>query len=639
MPTYAKPSPLPSVCVHAPRKLPVPQRELAVTRYLILAQSQVTANALNAWLELLGQQVPDTDRESCIVNWGRIGSAVQGDVAKFEFVARSIEAAARAAADSVPREELVVLVDSIITNEMDVNSEGGGWSACIASQILVFPEARWIFGVISKEKRFPVGACSLATLLLSAPRDPLCDPTGLRDWVRQKVNSSLHALGIQLPVRSKSAAAIDEEKGYAYAHAYTAYRFGFRADVVTSWALMKECFDDQGNTSSQGHGYDLLLEDMSLNFPDKPGRAHVSNLRVRGSTENFPLLNEKDNSKFRILITSGHDNTQGQTLEENRQYLAAMNVEVGKVGKDVLKPVGGMLDLWTKAGQMRRRGPMARIGNACGFDWPPPGVKTPSADDTHGAPGKLMLVAETLLRRAEAIRDRANTVEELVKGAVLANDAAEILGGRTPTLTLQALALKHEFEVRVECAFIGTGYHFAVAGRIREIALEVEAVARQYAAPADQFAALDAQIVILNRLAIVFRDKGQFEEESECMVALRRIHRRLLLTKSHNPIDQALNGVLWYAEFLLSSFRRFVAAIALWLIGLTVVWFAIDGKDDGSWKKAVSGVWSGFFGGNAAPIEGGTGWLVLGWSCVAVTVGFFHLGVFVSYLYTQVSRK
>ena len=32
-------------------------------------------------------------------------------------------------------------------------------------------------------------------------------------------------------------------------------------------------------------------------------------------------------------------------------------------------------------------------------------------------------------------------------------------------LALTALALKHEFETRAECGFIGTGYHFDVRRR------------------------------------------------------------------------------------------------------------------------------------------------------------------------------
>ena len=94
----------------------------------------------------------------------------------------------------------------------------------------------------------------------------------------------------------------------------------------------------------------------------------------------------------------------------------------------------------------------------------------------------------------------ACTVKDFIKGAVLATDAAELLGGRTPTLTLAAIALKHEYEARAECAFVGVGYHFDVDGRIAEIGTQLRAVCQWFSRKNRRFSALDATVVITNRL-------------------------------------------------------------------------------------------------------------------------------------------
>src|SRR5262249_35146292 len=155
------------------------------------------------------------------------------------------------------------------------------------------PEIRWIFGMyVGKTDAdwFPIGCeHSLLAFSTAARRDPLFDPTGLRQWVRKRTNWALAKMGeFQLSIRVASAAAIDEERPYAYLHAYTAYRFGYRADVVSTWALLKERFD-RPRECSGGHGYQLLLEDMSLNLPDRPAGIHLLHLDERAT--HFPLLN------------------------------------------------------------------------------------------------------------------------------------------------------------------------------------------------------------------------------------------------------------------------------------------------------------------------------------------------------------
>src|SRR5207249_4962268 len=111
--------------------------------------------------------------------------------------------------------------------------------------------------------------------LLTSPRcDPLFDPTGLRSWVRRMTNDGLKKAGVDLRLhfREKAAAAIDEEKAYAYFNSYTAYRFGFLAHVVISYEIFTRLFHKNSplQFSSPGCTWQLLFEDVYLHFPDRP---------------------------------------------------------------------------------------------------------------------------------------------------------------------------------------------------------------------------------------------------------------------------------------------------------------------------------------------------------------------------------
>src|SRR5262249_15120838 len=148
-------------------------------------------------------------------------------------------------------------------------------------------------------------------------REPLLDPTGLREWVKRRTNDVLSLLRkpgdsgeLGLPERKLRAVSIDEEAEYALMHGYAAYRYGFMADVVTSWSLMERVFDKE----REAHGYSLILEDMRLKFPDKPATVHLSRLRacslpdgaVTGRGHHCPLLDDaRDLSSWRFLITTG----------------------------------------------------------------------------------------------------------------------------------------------------------------------------------------------------------------------------------------------------------------------------------------------------------------------------------------------
>ena len=640
-----------------------------MARYLILAQSEVTACALGAWLELLGEsKLRRDDTRRIIWNLEAYSGGGESGVLAYEALAKSIEYAARGNEDKIPLNEVIALVDAVKPSGLSAIAEGSEWDNLVAMLILTFPEIHWVFGVITGNLKNPTlppedttadflsYEHGLPSVIACPRREPLFDVLGLRQWVKdctiaeykkQQISQTEGGIKtLKLPLRTRKAAAIDDEKCFAYFHGYTAFRFGYITDTVTSWILMSKLFTDEKNNTP--HGFDLLLEDMSLNFPDKEPKKHIINLgkisittkdkpEEQGRAVHFAKLDsstELENSDFRILITTGHDLDGGTTLKRNIKFLKKHKDEGH--GRKILKPAGGMLDLWSNAGLFTYlREKDNRRGNAKGFFWPPQPFSQNGITENigHGAPGKLMLIAETLLNRAMDLLPKARTVQDYIQGAVLAAEAAELLSGMTPTLTLQALLLKHEFEAKSECAFVGVGYHFDVKTRAKEIEQEVKAIARWFAKEKREESKLHALVTIMNRLAQVFREAGRFEEEHECMVRTRRWHRQLVFSKINNPFLWAINGLLWYAEFLLASFPIFILAILLWLTASSMAWWFIEGD----WKTAISGVWSAFFSGTEAKET--SPWPLLGVSCVIVGAGFFHLGVLVAYFYSLISRR
>lgn len=646
-------------------------------RYLILAQSETTANALEAWLELLGEKSLEEGRKAddpARILWDcPAGREIAVDA--YETLVRRVETAARAEEDRIPLNQIVVLVDSIRPAGLNVIEEGEGWDNLIAMLILTFPEIRWVFGVVRGEEekscwnRTIAPHHRLASLLDSTRREPLFDPTGLRKWVQSRTNEGIQGVGddLELPTRQKVAAAIEDERPYAYLHGYTAYRFGCRADVVMTWALMKERFNPtdrkEKTPSANGknrHGYWLLLEDMSLNFPDRPRRVHLHRLETERK-EHCAWLDSNDSTKegstHRILVTTGQTRPNDPALTDNRRYLRKKKEGRGDV---VLKPVGGMFDLWEKAGLLRQWKGARRRGDVEGFVWPPSHPRPSGNEEScqerngsdgasnaqgHGTIGKLLLVSEALIRRAKAMIGKVECASEAVQGAVLATDALELTGGRTPTTAIEALSLKHRFELLAECQFSGVEHHISLPYRFDEIDRETRAICRWFASRQREHATLNARIHILNQLVDVLQTHNQFDEEQTCVNRARHLHATLWMQ------TKPWRHVFWlpirYVEWLLSSFLRFVSAVAVWSLVLGIL-FAFVNPEFTTWdmERLVTGLRdavTSFFS-VGSPIRPGSctkglsnGEVIV--TGISIMSGFLHLGVLISHLYSVITRK
>ncbi len=633
-------------------------------RYLILAQCECTATALGAWVELIGERAPNDGAGNRIIIESRQRER-DGGLDAYHSAVEQIETAF-AHPPTAQHGDMVALVDCVKPSKLSAVSEGMGWDHLVALLILTFPEVKWVFGIVMGDTDgFPLEEHSLPSLLTRTRRDPIFDPTGLREWVRERTNERLKklhddgggaGLALRLPKRrlEDMAAAIDDEVDYATMHAYTAYRYGYRADVITTWALMDERFGTkraehlQRQNSPISHGYTLLMEDMRLTFADKPGQTHLSNLgsspEKNGRDHYCPLLaNDKDKSGWRYLITSGQMGQDGEQVDKNRVYLEEIITRTSRV---CYKPLGGLCEIWTSTG-LRTSGMHAENnrGNAQGFRWPPEEV-TDDLHNGHGSPGKLGMAARVLVERATLAQQTATSAGDLIGAALLASEAAELLGGKTPTLTLSALSLKHELEVRAECTFIGAGFHFGLDQRLKEIKDEVKSVCHWFHEDKQTQAKRDAMATIINRLKLAFSEAGQLEEEERCLIELRWLNRLMgcpacLRFKKLWMLPVSIPwwiacwiawGTLFYGELLLRGFVWLLSITALWLVGIAALANRLEG---GSWTgKKGSTVVGWFFGGNG---DTSADLYLLSW--IAVGLGVFHLGILMSYLYSLISRK
>nr|VFK66432.1 MAG: TIR domain-containing protein [Candidatus Kentron sp. UNK]VFK72023.1 MAG: TIR domain-containing protein [Candidatus Kentron sp. UNK] len=137
----------------------------------------------------------------------------------------------------------------------------------------------------------------------------------------------------------------------------------------------------------------------------------------------------------------------------------------------------------------------------------------------------------------------------------------------------------------------------------------------------------------------------QFDEEQVCMARVRRLQNSLYMQER-----QGWGWIFWplmrYSELLFKSFSRFTLAIFLWIGGLFGLFSLIFHMRDVP-DKALQGspCTQGFPFGDAISTFLGTvpitsyGYWAVALSVLAIVAGLAHLGIFISYLYTLVSRR
>ena len=574
------------------------------------------------------------------------GIPVSADLIKRDFlscydqIVTSLDGSELASGDMV-----VIAGASSSVADWNAMEENAGWTTMAALLVLAFPEYRWIW---NGSQPYGVGSTS------AIDEWPLTDGSGLRAAIKGAtlIRYKSESENCPFPIRHQCIAALDEEQDYAFFNAYTAYRFGYRAIAPLTWEET-ECLLKSSHTAVP---VQVVLEDVFLQFADQPDGMDppMSYLEARDLQ-----LTALPSAKARVLVTSGGadriSNRGGERERQIRRYLQRLRgtgMHMAVIGK----PLAGMFRLWTEAGMPRwlrqermewhrqngtafsTPGKYSAV-RAPGFEWPPKNIDDEPGN--HSAPGRLLMVARTLLERSgKLLVSGVQSVEEAVRGAVLASDALEMLGDRTPTTALEALAMKHQFEVLAECQFIGVRYNIEIKQRIVELRHEITVICRRFAKTERRAVALDAEVTILGKLVKVFQDHNQFDEELQCLYWQRRAMAKLLQAR-YGFFGWTFGWVWRYLNWLVRTPACFLLAIIGWLL-LGALLFSLASDQSWDWSVGALGhSGDAFFAGNGpsdnflwkdAPLSV---WTVRGFT----VLGLFHFGVFISYVYTLISRK
>lgn len=543
------------------------------------------------------------------------------------------------------------------------------WKAVAGMLILAFPEVHWVFPCTSS----PVdnnslwrGSFDQAHLLTRSSLGeivrlheqkfcPLFDPTGLRNHLRRGLSSEDPEERETIPERQDTAAVFDDEVAYAHFNAYAAYRFGYRGWAVTSWALLKRLFggnpiseDDESPGDPEwvwGDPVDLSLEDLYCPFPDRPYYVSLSDLDERKDW--LPAIEEIEN---RAIITVGHhrDDEGKKRWGSNEKYLREWQEEKEERKATVVqKPLSGIFDLWRKAGfwEMDLWDWNGQPEAADSFQWPPDPEQEGENSGGHSAPGRLLLIAERLISRSKAVLKEAQSVSDATYAATLALEAKELIGNRTPTTSLEALALQHRAEVVAEGMFHGIEFHLDVENRFEDLKQEVEAIGRWFSGSRRKRVTLNGRLAIIEDLAREFSRLDQFEEERTCRAEARRLYFDFWAYQS--PWRLPLLPVLRYLSFSLKSLPVFLGLVVFWILLFGIGYHVLDPvvhvKDLRGFGNAFSSSIVYFL--TLAPPDPywgeGVHRRVL-WNSVTAFQSFIslsHLGLLVSHIYLIVSRR
>jgi hypothetical protein len=182
--------------------------------------------------------------------------------------------------------------------------------------------------------------------------------------------------------------------------------------------------------------------------------------------------------------------------------------------------------------------------------------------------------------------------------------------------------------------FYGVGYTIDVKSRLKEIEMEVKAVARWFHGSVKKRSLLNAQLSIITEIARIFREHGQFDEEQICLQRLRDLNRRWYFLT--HPWFIPFWPLRWYVEKLVGSFPAFVMMVLAWPFLFGVLSNLMEMEAGFKWDYVAHAYFT-FFG--LQPLEFPAEWKAGLLAVLIVLTGFLHLGIFIAHLYTLIMRR
>jgi len=562
---------------------------------------------------------------------------------------------------TIPSEILrssAMVVDEIISPEyLDPLSTRSGSQQFYAMLILAFPELQFVFlnttGLPSKRM------CFLSWLKNVKSRKraeyyeecQLFDPLGIRETIKLVIREKHEKIAPVFPQREQLALSVEDESSYAHFHGYAAYKSFYKCKVVNSLAhldnLQKEIEYNknwQAQTlkadwfSENTFELELLFDDLFLNFYDRAGAEGLSKIKER--YDKYEVLGS---AKKKVLITVGESS---ENEEEDIRDLFELIIE---------KPGKGLYHLQSEA-ELREayRGERDKVFEK--------NAKATSDRKTsnHSTPGSLLIIAESLLSRAEALLDQTKSVPTAIHAATLALEAKELLGTLTPTASLQALAIQHKAEITAESLFYGVEYEMDLGARFEDIKAETEAISKRFKKENQKRQALNAYLNLIEHLAKEFNAWNQFDEELACLNEARKVRHELKAMRSgsfNRPLRKCFYS---YVDNCIFSLRFHLGVIAAWVLGFALLFWliaqpclghtlgvleclCIDMSQSLDFWDALLVSLTSFFTINSSPdwipnrLNGHFLYVLL--FVLQSVIAFFHLSLLISYVFMKLSRR
>ena len=379
---------------------------------------------------------------------------------------------------------------------------------------------------------------------------------------------------------------------------------------------------------------DVSLEDLRLGFPDKEDGIKLSHLvpfkdeRCRSSE-----LQRLSGVKNRFIITYGDaasrdDDTEQSLADQVRKYNSEHNPSSHMFVRH--KPLADIYTLGRQA-KLYNLWRKTRDQNAETIKNEEQNKGKPS---NHSAEGIIIDIAEILFGRAKKLLREEKSIQDIIHAALLALEAKELLGGKTPTISLELLDLQHQAEVLAECRCYGTNYNKqTVSRRIAEIKKEVYLICQWYRPGSQRLASLSARSKIVGGLSKIFADARQIEEHETTLVETRRLSG--LLFVHHNRWALPLYPLRWYFELLQRSLAVFTFIVMSWFLFFVFLWSWNFGQSLGEsaylvfnqlWERGEIGVGQSHF-------------LTQFLRFFPFVIGSTHVVVLISSVHSRIQRK
>ncbi len=510
---------------------------------------------------------------------------------------------------------------------------------------LMFPEVHFIFLVNSKEAAVAngiSGEISPNFCAMDSEEGPMQvfrllqqHLNGYRSWFdpecfRANLESSSDAAQ-----KCKTGVAIDDEAAFLTLHGYSLYSNGLNTFLCSTRTEIERILNIDALEVAH------VIEDLDLRMPD-----------ANDSAKGWLALEEKYYSEEkRSTGCSGLLEKRKFKFEKwskKRTLVTAHKLSVpfawesfGLRGPQVKKPHSGIYEFFLKEE----------------FGYSEKSELASASSSSHSAGFTSQHLAEQLLVRAEKAYSEAHVTQDFILCALLCREALTILDGKTLTTSVSCFALMQKAEVEAECYFAGIQMDpAAVTKRLDYIHAYLEKLGSNQ----DNLQINAMEIEILTNIRRIYLKYGHFDEE---IAALERARKCILNVKAKKSGKFAYN-LARYSNFLIKGKESFLIGFLATFFSLCVITFLVHpgiGIFAQDWESAVVDAFrqtgtamialdpAGFVDYTKETEELKGYWSQLGGHLLTFSVsflgffitfiGYYHLGISVSMVYTKLSRR